>query len=150
MIPGNQFGSGKDQWFHHFIPLFYDLMFFLKSIALTQVFCFKIYYYQVIINKEQLSLPHTKVKLDSLQEAKPDAVIVICPYCMAQLDRMQQKLNYRKISNYNVPVIHITQLVAMALGVDIKKLGFGAHAISFKKFLEKFYSIENLREVENG
>ena len=102
------------------------------------------------MNKEQLSLPHTKIKLDSLNESKPDAVLVVCPYCLAQLDRMQQKLNYRKIGNYDVPVIHITQLVALALGVDIKILGLGAHAISFKKFLKKFHSLEKKKEVTNG
>lgn len=105
---------------------------------------------QVILNKEQLSLPHTKIKLDSLHENRPDAVIVICPYCLAQLDRMQQKLNYRKIGNYDVPVMHITQMVALALGVEINKLGFGAHAISFQKFLKKFNSQQEMKEVANG
>ena len=105
---------------------------------------------QIILNKEKLSLPHTKVKLDSLHEVVPDAVVVICPYCLAQLDRMQQKLNYRKIGKYKVPVLHITQLLGLALGVEVNKLGFGAHAISFKNFLNKFESIKKSAEVKNG
>jgi heterodisulfide reductase subunit B len=63
---------------------------------------------------------------------------------------MQQKLNYRQIGNYHVPVMHLTQLVALALGVEIRKLGFGAHAISFQNFIEKFNLIQPQREVANG
>ena len=104
---------------------------------------------QIILHKEEVSLPHTKIKLDSLKDSGADAVVVVCPYCLAQLDRMQQKFNYRKVGKYQIPVIHITQLVGLALGVDIDKLGFGAHAIGYKKFLEKFQKIDN-SEVANG
>ena len=105
---------------------------------------------QIIINKEDLSLPHTKMKLDNLNAVEPDAVVVVCPYCLAQLDRMQQKLNYRKSGNYRVPVIHLVQLIGLALGVDITQLGLDAHAISFKEFLKKFDSIQAKAEVHNG
>jgi len=92
---------------------------------------------QVILHKEEMSLPHCQRKFDSLNEAGPDAVVVICPYCLAQLDRMQHKLAHREVSDYKVPVLHVSQLVALALGVDVDKLGFGAHAISFERFLKK-------------
>ncbi len=92
---------------------------------------------QVILHKEQLSLPHCQRKFDSLNEAGPDAVVVQCPYCLAQLDRMQHKFNDRGLARYHVPVLHVTQLVALALGVDPGKLGFGAHAIGFERFLAK-------------
>ncbi len=105
---------------------------------------------QVILNKEELSLPHTKIKLDSINKAKPDAVVVMCPYCLAQLDRMQQKFNYRGIGSYDVPVMHITQLVGLALGVELKKLGFEAHAIGYKNFIDKFMKLQNKKEVVNG
>jgi heterodisulfide reductase subunit B2 len=105
---------------------------------------------QVILHKEEISLPHTKTKLDSIQSVKPDAVIAVCPYCIAQLDRMQQKFNYRKIGKYETPVIHITQLIGLALGIEEKRLGFGAHAISFDKFMQKFHKLENARGVKNG
>jgi heterodisulfide reductase subunit B len=92
---------------------------------------------QVILHKEELSLPHCQRKFESLNEAEPDAVVVQCPYCLAQLDRMQHKLTGRKVANYKVPVIHVNQLVALALGVEVEKLGFGAHAVSFERFVKK-------------
>ena len=105
---------------------------------------------QIIINKEELSLPHTKTKFDALNATEADAVVVVCPYCLAQLDRMQQKFNYRRIGKYQIPVIHLVQLIALAFGVDIVKLGFDAHAISFKSFVEKFNSLHTEKEVRHG
>lgn len=93
---------------------------------------------QVILHKEELSLPHTKRKLESLNEAHADAVVVQCPYCQAQLDRMSQKLNSRKAGDFHTPAIHVIQLVGLALGVEPAKLGFEAHAIPFDKLLAKY------------
>ncbi|MFO7651605.1 MAG: CoB--CoM heterodisulfide reductase iron-sulfur subunit B family protein [bacterium] len=92
---------------------------------------------QVILHKEELSLPHSKLKFDSLNAVNPDAVVVQCPYCLAQLDRMQHKLNSRKVANYHVPVLHVNQLIALALGADVSTLALDAHAISFRDFLQK-------------
>jgi heterodisulfide reductase subunit B len=105
---------------------------------------------QIIINKEELSLPHTKMKLDNLNAAEPDAVVVVCPYCLAQLDRMQQKMNYRGAGKYRVPVIHLVQLIALALGVEIRKLGLDAHAIGFSEFLRKLTTERVEAEVDHG
>lgn len=104
---------------------------------------------QVILHKEGLSLPHTKMKLDNLKEAQPDAVVVVCPYCLSHLDRMQQKLNSRKIGKYQTPVMHLVQFLGLALGVDPVKLGFDAHAIAFSKFLEKFKDKQRVK-VKHG
>ncbi|AHF06571.1 CoB--CoM heterodisulfide reductase iron-sulfur subunit B family protein [Desulfitobacterium metallireducens] len=90
-----------------------------------------------IINGKDLSLEHTQHKLDSVNEADPDLLIVQCPYCHSQLDRVQQQLNYRQNTNdYQTPVIHIAQLVGLALGLDLPKLAFAAH-ISGRERLEK-------------
>lgn len=95
---------------------------------------------QVITNRDQVSKPHTKRKLDSIKESDADAVVVICPYCLSQLDRMQVNFNYRDVGRYETPVIHLVQLVGLGLGVDVQRLGLGAHAISFDDFLEKLNS----------
>jgi len=64
--------------------------------------------------------------------------VVQCPYCLAQLDRMSQKLNSRKAGSFHTPAIHVIQLVGLALGVEPAKLGFEAHVIPFDRFLKKF------------
>jgi len=80
-----------------------------------------------VINNKEVSYDHTEMKLDSLQAVDPDFTVVICPYCFTQLDRMQQQLHYRRGKEYDLPVVHISQLVGLALGVPTKRLAFDAH-----------------------
>lgn len=103
---------------------------------------------QVILNKEQLSLPHTKMKLDSLNNTRADAVVVVCPYCLSHLDRMQHKLNRRSIGHYKTPVMHLVQFLGLALGIDVNRLGFDAHAITFTPFTKKLKERGILKETD--
>jgi heterodisulfide reductase subunit B len=97
---------------------------------------------QVILHKEELSLPHTKKKLESLNAVQADAVVVQCPYCLAQLDRMSQKLNSRKAGHFQTPALHVVQLVGLALGIEERRLGFEAHAIPHTRLLAAYRKLE--------
>jgi heterodisulfide reductase subunit B len=92
---------------------------------------------QVIIHKEEMSLPFIKKKLDSLNEAEVDALIVVCPYCMTILDRSQFKMEERGIDTYGVPVLYINQLLGLAMGIDPVRLGLEAHVTSANGLLAK-------------
>lgn len=80
-----------------------------------------------VINGKDLSLEHTKVKLDSVKQADPDILVVQCPYCHSQLDRIQQQFNFRNEGDYQTPILHIAQLVGMGMGLEVGKLGLAAH-----------------------
>ncbi|KXS43729.1 MULTISPECIES: CoB--CoM heterodisulfide reductase iron-sulfur subunit B family protein [unclassified Candidatus Frackibacter] len=94
-----------------------------------------------VINDKEKSLDHSQMKLESVRdEADPDFVIVLCPYCLSQLDRMQQQLDYRRDVKLDIPIIHITQLAGLALGLPKERLAFDAHIGGqdrFKKALNK-------------
>jgi heterodisulfide reductase subunit B len=100
---------------------------------------------QVVIHKEDLSLPHMKAKFDSLKEADVDAIVVVCPYCLTILDRGQAKMVDRGIAQHEVPVLYITQLLGLAMGMDPVKLGLGANVTSAKKFLDKLERLDRSR-----
>ena len=92
---------------------------------------------QIIIHKEEMSLPFLKRKLDSLKKIEVDALIVVCPYCMTILDRGQFKMEERGIEEYGVPVLYINQLLGLAMGIDPVRLGLDAHITPVKRLLEK-------------
>jgi len=92
---------------------------------------------QIIIHKEELSLPFLKKKLDSLKKIDADALIVVCPYCMTILDRGQFKMEQRGIEEYGVPVLYINQLLGLAMGIDPVRLGLDAHITPMKRLLAK-------------
>ena len=103
---------------------------------------------QVIIYKEETSLPHLKRKLDSMKEAAVDAVVTVCPYCMTILDRGQFKMEERGMGEYRVPVIYVNQLIGLAMGVDPVRLGFDAHLTPVQPMVDKLEKLEKQEKPE--
>lgn len=50
-------------------------------------------------------------------------ISVACPMCQVNLDLRQKDINKNKGKNYNIPVVYITQLLGLCLGISPKKLG---------------------------
>ncbi|MHA1298007.1 MAG: hypothetical protein ACTSO9_01030 [Candidatus Helarchaeota archaeon] len=54
-----------------------------------------------------------------------------------QLDGNQKKVNKKFGTNFNMPVLYLTELLALAQNVDPQELGFKFHSVKLKTFLEK-------------
>ena len=74
-----------------------------------------------------------KLTHDILEEAKAvgaNAIAVGCPLCHANLDTRQGEVEQEYDAKYGIPIVYFTQLMALALGVPLKKLGFQKHFVS--------------------
>lgn len=81
--------------------------------------------------------PHLSKKFDSAKEEGVELITTTCPGCNVALDREQPKLAKRGFGPYDIPVISLDQLIALALGVPVWKLGFDANTVSVDGVLEK-------------
>ena len=75
-------------------------------------------------------------KMEGITEADVDAIVVICPLCLNQFDVGQlelKKMGY----DYNIPCVHYVQLLAIAMGMDVKLSGIEDHRIVEQKLIEK-------------
>jgi heterodisulfide reductase subunit B2 len=61
---------------------------------------------------------------------------VACPMCQINLDMRQNDINKTKNRDYNLPVVYITQLLGLCLGVSPKKLGMDKSVVSPKPIIE--------------
>ncbi len=66
-----------------------------------------------------------------------DCMVTPCPLCHLNLDSRQPEVEEALGQTLGLPVLHLPQLVALALGVDPKKLGLNRHMVSTKPILEK-------------
>lgn len=89
------------------------------------------------IDKE-FSMPAVLKKLETLNMTNADAVIVMCPYCMMNLDRMQFQIKMSMGKNYMVPVLHITQLVGLTMGASFREIGFETNLTSMEVLMKKW------------
>ncbi len=62
-------------------------------------------------------------------DADADCLVVPCPLCHLNLD-LQQPLAAREVGReLGLPVLHLPQLVGLALGLDPKELGMSKHVV---------------------
>ncbi|TET60244.1 MAG: CoB--CoM heterodisulfide reductase subunit B [Promethearchaeota archaeon] len=76
-------------------------------------------------------------KLISAMNAGAEAIIVNCPACYQQFDNNQKKAEKIGDNTFGIPVLYITELLALAFGENPDDLGLKFHRIRLTAFLEK-------------
>ena len=66
-----------------------------------------------------------------------DVVVTPCPLCQMQLDIYQERYQDANNSDIRKPIIHLSQLVGLALGLDNEALGLDINIIDATKLIEK-------------
>jgi heterodisulfide reductase subunit B len=91
-----------------------------------------------------LSLTRTDVVVnltDSIlgmaKSSDADCIAVSCPMCQVNLDLRQQDIKKQFGRDYQMPIIYITQLLGLCLGISSKKLGFSKLMVPASNVLEK-------------
>jgi succinate dehydrogenase / fumarate reductase cytochrome b subunit len=74
------------------------------------------------------------------QDAKShgaDIMVTPCPLCHLNLDGMQAQAASQHNTSINLPILHLPQLLGLAMGLDPKTLGLSRNLISPKSALAK-------------
>ncbi|HLP91812.1 MAG TPA: CoB--CoM heterodisulfide reductase iron-sulfur subunit B family protein [Nostocaceae cyanobacterium] len=66
-----------------------------------------------------------------------DCIVTPCPLCHLNLDSRQPEVEKVIGKKLNLPILHLPQLIALALGITPKALGLERHIVSTKPLLEK-------------
>ena len=66
-----------------------------------------------------------------------DCIVTPCPLCHLNLDSRQPEVEKVIGQKLGLPILHLPQLIALALGVSPKELGLERHIVSTKPVLEK-------------
>ncbi len=69
-----------------------------------------------------------------------EVIVVACPMCQSNLDLRRKEINEYLDTDTNIPVIFITQILGLAMGIDEKKLGLHRLFVPFK-LMNKVVSI---------
>jgi succinate dehydrogenase / fumarate reductase cytochrome b subunit len=70
-------------------------------------------------------------------EAGADVMVTPCPLCHLSLDAWQQKLEAATGRSFNLPVLHLAQLVGVAAGLEDSELKFKRHIVDPRPALER-------------
>jgi succinate dehydrogenase / fumarate reductase, cytochrome b subunit len=75
--------------------------------------------------------------LQAAIDAGADCLVTPCPLCHLNLDSRQPEVEKVWGQKLGLPVLHLPQLVALALGVSPQDLGLSHHVVSTKPVLQK-------------
>jgi len=86
--------------------------------------------FHTLLVAEKQSLAMTGNAIEDAVRAEADYIVTPCPLCHTALDAYQGKaLDGRGISR-NIPVLHLSQMVGLALGYSKEELGINRHMIA--------------------
>ena len=86
---------------------------------------------------DDTALELAKEKLANTSKAGADCISTLCPFCFVALDigQIQVKAQFKEV--YDLPILHYSELLALALGVAPEELALRSHKIKADKILEK-------------
>jgi heterodisulfide reductase subunit B len=84
-----------------------------------------------------VALDFTQDKIENMLQAGADCVTVPCAFCHFQFDKGQIEINEKMGKKYELPVIFITQLVGLALGMSPQELGIDKNQTPIESLLNK-------------
>lgn len=86
---------------------------------------------------DDVALAIARDKIVNTTKAGADCIVTLCPFCFLTLDLGQMLIKSAYKEEYNIPVIHYSELLSLALGIDPKELALDFHKIRLDKVLSK-------------
>ena len=93
--------------------------------------------FPIIQAREETALGELIQPIEQSVEAGADAMVTPCPLCHLSLDAWQQKLEAETGRSYQLPILHLSQLIGVAAGLEESELKFKRHIVPMTPVLEK-------------
>lgn len=91
--------------------------------------------FPIILAREQVALKESHNALSQSRDAGADVMVTPCPLCHLAMDAYQRKAEAANATEYNMPVLHLPQLIGLALGIDNKIMDFKRHLVPMDRVL---------------
>ena len=93
--------------------------------------------FPIIQAREETALGELIQPIEQAKEAGADAMVTPCPLCHLSLDAWQSKLKKATGRDFKMPILHLSQLVGVAAGLEESELKFKRHIVPVTSVLEK-------------
>jgi succinate dehydrogenase / fumarate reductase cytochrome b subunit len=93
--------------------------------------------FPIIQAREDTALGELIQPIEQAKEAGADAIVTPCPLCHLSLDAWQSKLKKQTGKDFQMPILHLSQLIGVAAGLTDSELKFRRHVVSMQPVLDK-------------
>jgi succinate dehydrogenase / fumarate reductase cytochrome b subunit len=85
--------------------------------------------FPIILAREDVALGEAILPLQEAADAGADVIVTPCPLCHLSLDAWQAKAEKKAGRSFNMPVLHLAQLLGAAAGIREDELKFKRHVV---------------------
>src|ERR687896_91482 len=93
--------------------------------------------FPIIQAREETAMGELIQPIEQALERDADAMVTPCPLCHLSLDAWQQKLEASTGRAFRMPILHLSQLIGVAAGLEASELKFKRHVVSMAPVIQK-------------
>ena len=96
--------------------------------------------FPILLAREKTSLAELARPLEQALEAGAEAMVTSCPLCHLSLDAWQKSLERTRRKKLGLPIFHLSQMIALAAGLEPAQLELSRHVVSMGPLLARLES----------
>lgn len=93
--------------------------------------------FPIILEKEAIAMAMSGRNLKEAKDAGAHAMVTPCPLCHMSLDIYQERAGQAIETPLNLPVLHLPQLLGLAMGIAPQDLGIHRHLVPVDSLLRR-------------
>jgi succinate dehydrogenase / fumarate reductase cytochrome b subunit len=93
--------------------------------------------FPILTNNRKNSLTQAGTHISHAKEEGADCLVTPCPLCHLNLDAQQPSAASVIHQELGVPIIHLPQLIGLAIGIEPKELRMDRHVVGTQQVLDK-------------
>jgi succinate dehydrogenase / fumarate reductase cytochrome b subunit len=93
--------------------------------------------FPVILEKEAVAMAMSGANMKEAKDQGADCMVTPCPLCHMSLDIYQDRAGQAVNTALNLPILHLPQLLGLAMGIPSKDLGLARHLISVDSIVKR-------------
>ena len=93
--------------------------------------------FPIILEKEAIAVAMAGANMKDARDQGADFMVTPCPLCHMSLDIYQERAGHAVKTALNLPILHLPQLLGLAMGIPAKELGVSRHLISVESIVTR-------------
>jgi len=89
--------------------------------------------FPIVLAREEVALKEVTQPLSQAKDRGAECIVTPCPLCHLSLDAWQSKAEKQAGTKFDMPVLHMSQLIGLAAGIKDSELKFQRHVTPVSK-----------------
>ncbi|HET9960939.1 MAG TPA: CoB--CoM heterodisulfide reductase iron-sulfur subunit B family protein [Nitrospiraceae bacterium] len=94
--------------------------------------------FPIILEKEAIAVAMAGTNMKEAVDHGAEVMVTPCPLCHMSLDIYPERAGQAVRTTLNLPILHLPQLLGLAMGIPAKDLGLSRHLISVDSIVKRF------------